>query len=149
LWLIGSKGIPSVDMERLRQRWAALTPNQRSELDLAGVRAPAQLAALYLTDVGDPPAGISSTRAWTDDRPYVRPIWEPPIPSGVVSGNPEVSAAALGRLLQEQGPRLLGATEEERAAVQERRSMLQGMALKGTAMGPFRFLGTPAAIPAP
>lgn len=146
LWLIGSKGAAQIDMERLRRRWAILTPTQRAELELAGVREPAQLLALYLADVGDLPAASAAVRVFTDDRPYCKPIWEAAYPTRAPSGNPEVIEASLRRLLEtEQGPAPIGATEEERSALHERRSMLQRMARKGTSMGPFRFLTAPTA----
>jgi hypothetical protein len=135
LWLVGSDRPLSIDAARLRQRWESLTPSQQAELALAGLREPSQLAALQLTDLGGPVAA----RILTDDRPYSGPIWEIQRPPGSSFATPDAYSNALLRLLQSgQGPRLAGATEEERAAVERDRQAFGAMIGNGILKGPFK-----------
>jgi hypothetical protein len=135
LWLVGSDRPLSIDSARLRQRWESLTPSQQAELALAGLREPSQLAALQLTDLG----GSAAARILTDDRPYSGPIWEIQRPPGSSFATPDAYSNALLRLLQSgQGPRLAGATEEERAAVERDRQAFGAMIGNGILKGPFK-----------
>jgi len=139
LWLVGSDGPLSIDATRLRQRWESMTPSQLAELALAGVREPAQLAALQLTDLGAAGAGPAAARILTDDRPYSGPIWEIQRPPGSSFATPDDYSAALLRLLQSgQGPRLAGATEEERIALEKHRQAFGAMIGNGILKGPFK-----------
>jgi hypothetical protein len=148
LWLVGSDGPLAIDATHLRQRWESLTPSQLAELALAGVREPAQLAALQLTDLGGPVVGPAATRILTDDRPYSGPIWEIQRPPGSSFATPDVYSAALLRLLQSgQGPRLAGATEEERAALEKHRQAFGAMIGNGILKGPFKLPTASASKP--
>jgi spermidine synthase len=149
LWLVGSDRPLSLDAARLRQRWESLTPSQIAELALAGVREPAQLAALELTDLGGAAAdtaaaggagtGSAVPRLLTDDRPYSGPIWEIQRPPGSSFATPDAYSAALLRLLQSgQGPRLAGATDEERTALEKHRQAFGAMIGNGILKGPFK-----------
>lgn len=139
LWLVGSDRPLSIDATRFRQRWESLTPTQLAELALAGVHEPAQLAALQLTDLGGSPAGPAAARVLTDDRPYTGPIWEIQRPPGSSFATPDAYSTALLRLLQSgQGPRLAGATDEERAALEKHRQAFGAMIGNGILKGPFK-----------
>ncbi|MBM4395713.1 MAG: fused MFS/spermidine synthase [Deltaproteobacteria bacterium] len=150
LWLVGSEGPLQVDLGVLKRRWSALTPHQRAELDLAGLRDPEQLASLYLTKLGPPPAGITPARVLTDDRPYCKPVWRSSYPTGDPSWNPGVLADSVHQLLEtESGPPLAGASEEEREAVRKHRASFLRMAHKGTTTGRFRLPAALLAAPPP
>jgi spermidine synthase len=144
LWLVGSDRPLSIEASRLRQRWESLTPSQIAELALAGVHEPAELAALQLTDLGGAAvdtaaADSAAARILTDDRPYSGPIWELQRPPGSSFATPDAYSAALLRLLQSgQGPRLAGATEEERAALEKHRQAFGAMIGNGILKGPFK-----------
>jgi spermidine synthase len=144
LWLIGAKEPLTIDMERLRQRWSALTPTQRAELDLAGVQEPSVLASLYLSDLSEPGATVPGARTFTDDRPYCKPIGEAGNPASTQASEAPIDTSFLRQVLDTAtDPALTGATDAEVAVLRERRSYLRRMVRKGTGMGPFRFLADP------
>ncbi len=138
LWLIGSDGPLTIDAATLRRRWDSLTPTQRAELELAGMREPAQMASLYLTDLRELSSPAVPRAAFTDDQPYCKPIVEAP------AGDADALDSSIRRLLESgEDPPLVGATDEELRGVQEHRALLQRMARKGTSMGPFRLRAQP------
>jgi spermidine synthase len=154
LWLVGGNEPLVLDAARLKQRWEALTPAQRAELALAGLREPLQMASLQLTslgaaepgpaDAGPANPGDATARILTDVRPYSGPIWEIERPPGTSLGTIDAYAVALQQvLLAGEGPRLAGISEEERSALEERRREMRAMVLNGARKGPFRFHEAP------
>jgi spermidine synthase len=127
-WLVGSKGAPSVDMARLRQRWAALNASQRAELALSGVGSATDLVALHLAALIEPPAELGPGRVLTDDHPGLMRIGRRGVFGRASPEFKQISTRFWRAAVEaDPGPRLLHASDDEVAAIRARRTALRQM----------------------
>jgi hypothetical protein len=135
---MGVRGQLNIDYPTLRRRFAALTPEQRTEIASSQIRSPADLLSLYAGSLADVPERIAEARILTDDQPPLEQVWRKNLQPfhGLIDRrfleDPSFYEASFAHLVDERAsPPLANASAQERAALGESRAALLTRARDG------------------